>query len=149
MLPYCSLRNQHWPDAIGQLISYRASEQGHTTGPTGMWKFCGHSVVSIIWASKTWFGPVDQCLPLVQMASEINSFWHRLHDTQLTTWSSLVQVMACCLMVPSSNLNGWWLIQSSMRPTKQLSMYKGLMSLIFSQCIKDYSLVRPTFCNLA
>ena len=71
-----SLLNSHWPDAIGQSISYRASEQGPTTGPTGMWKFCGHSIMSIIWASKTWFGPVNQCLPLAQMASELNSFWH-------------------------------------------------------------------------
>ena len=75
------VQNYHWPDAIGQSISYRANEQGLTTGPTGMWKFRGHSVVSIIWASKTCFGSVDQCLPLAQMARELNSFWHRLLGT--------------------------------------------------------------------
>ena len=36
----------------------------------------------------------------------------RMDDAQVPqwTWSSLVQIMVCCLPVPSHNLNQWWLI---------------------------------------
>ena len=47
--------------------------------------------------------------------TKIHSLW--LNDTiwQHSSWSTLVQVMACCLMVPSHYLNQCWLIFSKVQ----------------------------------